>query len=98
MSSFREPWLFWGSLPLFLFAAVAFVIATRATSDSARRTWEIVTLIIAGTAATLVGYESTFRTVTNSIWDMKNATSAGGVFLLFGLVGLGTAVAKLFGK
>jgi hypothetical protein len=94
----REPWLFWGSLPFLLLAGVCFLVALRAISDRSRHGWEIATHIIAGAAATLMGYEVAFRNSAKSIPDLQINTSVGLLLLLFGVISLGTAVAKAFGK
>jgi len=94
----RDPWLFWGSLAVFPFAGIFFLLAMRVGSDRLRITFEIATQVIGGIAAILFGYEAAFRTTARDIMEFKAVTSVGYVFLLFGALALAEAVAKALGK
>ena len=94
----REPWLFWGSLAFLPVAGVCLVLALRVTSERRRLVLEIITQVIGGTAAMLMGYESAFRSAAKDIWELKANTAVGLLFITAGLIALVDAVLKAFNK
>jgi hypothetical protein len=59
---------------------------------------EIITQVIGGTAAILMGYESAFRSAAKDIWELKANTAVGLLFISASLVSLVEAVLKAFNK
>jgi hypothetical protein len=94
----RDTWLFWSSLAVLPFAGVCFLLALRVTSKRRRIVLEIITQVIGGTAAILMGYESAFRSAAKDIWELKANTAVGLLFISGGLVSLVDAVLKAFNK
>ena len=94
----REPWLFWSSLAVLPFAGVCFLVALRVTSDRRRLVFEIITQVVGGTAAVLMGYEGAFRSAAKDIWELKANTAVGLLFITGGLIALVDAVLKAFNK
>jgi hypothetical protein len=94
----RDPLVFWGSLACLPFAGVCFLLALRVPSQRLALVLEIVTQVIGGTAAMLMGYESAFRTAAKSFLELKANTAVGLLFLSAGLFALADAVAKAFNK
>ena len=94
----RDPWLFWSSLAVLLFAGVCFLLALRGASERRRVVLEIITQVIGGAAAIAMGYESAFRTGARDIWEFKTNTAVGLFFIGAGLFSLAEAVAKALGK
>jgi NO-binding membrane sensor protein with MHYT domain len=94
----REPWLFWGSLAVVPFAIACFVVAMRVTSERLTRALEVAGEIIAGVSLTLMGYEGGFRYPAKDIWEFKDQSSAGALFIMLGLFCIADVVAKAFNR
>jgi hypothetical protein len=93
-----EPWLFWSGLALIPFAIICFLVGLRVRSERASLALEIATLVIAGTATSLMGYETAFRTTANDMSELKTNTAVGGLLFCWGVIMLFNALAKVFNK